>query len=159
MTRREIAAALKISLTTVTKDVQHLREEWRETTKLDFAASIAEQYHRLNHVWREADEAWERSKDGVTTAQKGTSGAVSHEQTSLRKDAGDPAFLRTMLDATKQIALLLGLERKDPEPETRPRTFLDIVAEAERRKVDAIAAEATEIESSDSGNGNGRQHL
>jgi hypothetical protein len=101
---------------TVSKDLAHLRAQWRAAASHDFAAKQAEELAKLAHLEREAWEAWERSCEvAETTSEKmvladakessavSPKGAVKETTASvlvkviyrrrIRGRCGDPRFL------------------------------------------------------------------
>lgn len=56
-TQREIATALEVSKTTVTKDLQKVRQAWRQEAGADFAAKCARHQAEIGELKREAWKA------------------------------------------------------------------------------------------------------
>jgi hypothetical protein len=59
--QQAIAGVVGVSQMTVSKDLAHLRAQWRANAMRDFGAKQAEELAKLAHSEREAWEAWRRS--------------------------------------------------------------------------------------------------
>ena len=87
---RGIAAALGIGATTVHRDLQRLRSQWRRSAGRDFDALVQDELVKLDHVEAGAWSGWDRSRDDG--------------------GAGDPRFLTAALACVDRRCRLLGLD-------------------------------------------------
>jgi hypothetical protein len=114
-TTREIASALGVSQTAACNALR--RAEQRALAEMLGAVQTLKvrQLGRLEHVFREALAAWERSKgDRVVKRSKQTEGKrggpVKTAEIRTEEHAGDPRFLATALDALGAQRRVLGLD-------------------------------------------------
>lgn len=100
----DIAIALCISQPTVSRDLQEIREEWKQDRQRDIDAYVTEQLEKLDRVEREAWTAWERSKGpreetevSLGEPETDAEGKPKKQRAKSRKKtsttAGDPRFL------------------------------------------------------------------
>lgn len=118
-----------VSVATISKDLSALRADWLEQSLENTGERIALELARIARVEREAWAGWERShgphvEETMVTrpGAKGKSG-VGEVRRKTVPLAGDPRFLRTVLDAIERRCKLLGLDA----PEV-VRAFLSQVA-------------------------------
>ena len=135
----EIADAVDVAKSTVSRDVQRLREQWREAAQKDMGEHMAQRLAELRAIKREAYAAWVESKEGPTKEKVRTEGegqsltSVGEDgelnteaavtdvdeitREVVRKPGGNPAHLRIMLRAESKIQKLLGVHDYDPKGE------------------------------------------
>jgi hypothetical protein len=101
---------------TVHKDIKALIEEWRETRALEIGQAKIAELERINEVERTAWDAWEKSILMKTTTEKNSggsnqSGGYNNEEKTVRVEetAGNPAFLRIVMDCVDKRCEILGL--------------------------------------------------
>lgn len=133
----EISNALDVAKSTVSRDVQTLREQWREEARGDMGEHMSRRLAELKAIKREAFAAWLESREGPTREKVRTEGEgksvtsvgedgeldteaavteveeVTKEVT--RKAGGNPRYLETMLRAEAKIQKLLGVQDYDPK--------------------------------------------
>jgi transposase len=135
----EIADALDVAKSTVSRDVRKLREQWREEASGDMDEHLSRRLAELKAIKREAFAAWLDSREGATREKVRTEGA-GQSVTSVGEDGGldteaavtdveevtkevtrvaggDAKHLKIMLDAEKEIQKLLGVHDYDGESE------------------------------------------
>jgi hypothetical protein len=113
----DIAAELKCSPATVSRDLEHVRESYRLFVHQDAAEHAAAVAVDLRHIYDEALAAWERSK-GVTleessSRRRGQHGTFDVAAVKKKQRDGNPAYLREMREAIKLIGILTGVIDKD----------------------------------------------
>lgn len=128
----EIADAVDVAKSTVSRDVQRLKEQWREEASRDMEEHMARRLAELKAIKREAFAAWLESREGprrekVRTEGEGRSVTSVGEDGELDTEAavteveevtkevtrvagGDAKHLKNMLDAEKEIQDLLGVQ-------------------------------------------------
>lgn len=104
--QEEIAAQIGVSQPTVSRDIDAVLQEWRESAKSDIADRTAEELAGLKLLRSQVWAAWHRSvgehiktvdgKDGVTT--------------TTEELAGDPRYLDVWLRAGERLSRLLGMD-------------------------------------------------
>lgn len=131
----EIADALDVAKSTVARDVERLREQWRDEAGGDMREHMARRLAELKAIKREAFAAWLESREGpsrkkiriegegqsVTSVDEDgeldTEVAVTDAQEVTKEltrvAGGDAKHLKIMLDAEKEIQKLLGLHDYD----------------------------------------------
>jgi hypothetical protein len=126
-----IAKEVGVNQSTVSRDLEAIRAEWRGSALRDFGERQAEELARIDKLETEAWAAWHRSKlpSEVTTAER----VVDEENTAPAKSVvtadlpaappartkatkrvenrdGDPRFLAVVHDCIKRRCELLGLD-------------------------------------------------
>lgn len=110
-TLREIGAVLGLEKSAVCKLLQHWQ---RACVKRATAAQekwVAQQLARLDWLWRELCEAWEKSKkdrERLEETEGGKEGARS--KIVLEGQCGDPAIAAKLMDVIERTCKLLGLD-------------------------------------------------
>jgi hypothetical protein len=109
----EIAAELRCSIPTVHRDLAHVRESFRLLAMQDAAGHQAQLLDELSFAKAEARSAWLESKTASveTSASRRTTGAGAFDQTAQKRRTreGNPAFLKTYLEAMKLHGQIVGL--------------------------------------------------
>lgn len=117
----EIADALDVSRSTIGRDVQRLREQWRKEASLDMDEHLSRRLAELKAIKREAFAAWLDSREGPrrekVRRKEGGGDPDEFVREITRKAGGDAKHLKNMLAAEKEIDQLLGVHdyRKDGE--------------------------------------------
>src|SRR6266568_9609843 len=118
-----IASFLEVSQTTVSRDLDEVRAEWRQAATFEFDEARACDLQKIDLIEREAWAAWQRSQTPlsavVRTDADGTKGP-SH-RSSLKNSHGDPRFLELVNKCVAQRCLLLALNPAAPPPGDNPR--------------------------------------
>lgn len=113
-------------MATITQDVHKLLDEWREKRQIDIDEEMTIELARIDHIIKEAWEAWEKSKNpstGKTRTIKGAKQGSGDEGSSasvekiadlvvrVREDSenGDPRYLTIINSALIERRKLLGL--------------------------------------------------
>lgn len=116
--QRTIAAEVGISQSTVCRDLEKLRQEWREKANIDFDQAVAEQLAKIDHLEATYWDAWERSlKPMVRTA---TDEATGKEQRVETSRDGDPRYMEGVMNCIRERSKLLGLYLPQKFSETTP---------------------------------------
>lgn len=146
-TQREIAAELGVTQGAVSKAIKRVEE----SLKSDFAQfRLRERTHqlaRLDHLYAEAMDAYEKSKAARTArSQRTITGPAGTTQTinqvNIEDAYGDPRFLAQALKALEDKRKLLGLDAPTKMQFVEPeRPYADLSdAELERELLSALAA-------------------
>jgi hypothetical protein len=111
----EMAAILKMSRSTVWKDLQLLEERWKKDGMMDMQRVRMRQYREIRQAREEAWAAWAASKEPekeVTQeeqkAGKGQGGARSKATVKTKHGTGNPNFLRMIKELISLEADLCG---------------------------------------------------
>jgi len=108
-TQVAIARELGVSQATVSGDIKANRKEWR-TQRLDNMEELAlEEQKRLLQIEREAWSGWERSQQPVETTRITQRNGEKTAEKKIRQQAGDPRFLKILLEAKQKRCDLLQL--------------------------------------------------
>lgn len=117
----EIADAVGVSTSTIGRDVQTLREQWREEAVGDMGEHVARRLAELKAIKREAFAAWLDSREGPAKEKerrKQGGGNPDELVTEITHTAGgDAQHLSNMLNAEAKIQKLLGVHDYDGESE------------------------------------------
>lgn len=107
--KSKIARQLGVSNATITRDIQKIEEQWVRDLNRGLDHARARQVQELAKVREEAWKAWAESRDGklkIVTAEEGD-GELS-TTTTTETSAGDPRFLKTIIDALDKEAEIAG---------------------------------------------------
>ena len=130
--RDEVMARLDLSsysLRTVSKDVNRLLQEWRETRIENTDLALQLELERLDAIVKEAWAAWEKSKEDYTTRNSKQQG-VSRDLVKKSDDEGS--------DTKSEEIITVQMEQSSKEVVcTGDPRYLDIIHKAliERRKL------------------------
>lgn len=108
----EIADKLKISTIVVNRITKEVFEDLKERMGQDFQLQVAQQLGRIELVERAAWEGWEASKLKESKEESTTDGEHAHSTTKQKTEtsAGNPVFLKTILECVEKRSKLLGLD-------------------------------------------------
>lgn len=115
----EIAARLRISTTTVNRELRALSKEWREAASADTEEWKNRELQSLEVLEKKALAEWERSRKDYSkeTTERvkasGSEGEFETEPKVVKRETGgrlgDPKLLQVILNIKEQRAKLLGL--------------------------------------------------
>jgi hypothetical protein len=117
---RAIAKRLGVGVATVHRDLKAVHARWQDIAVQSRDAWVSKELARLTLVERAAWKAWRASQKDreVITVKKTDEGT---ERTVRREgQAGDPAFLRRVLDCIARRCELLGLNAPTRQEHTGP---------------------------------------
>lgn len=128
-TQPAIARYLEINQSTVCRDLEAIRRQWRESALQNFDQLRGQQLSELELVKQELWAAWEQSKqDQQTTVEEqvnspdsgGQSKAIARIKNQVRTvtKPGDVAYLSGVVSSIKEVSKLLGLYPEESKPET-----------------------------------------
>ncbi len=125
-----IARDLNLSVSTVCRDAQDIREEWKATALEDTATLVNKELQELDLLKSELYEAWDRSKlDKSVTTKSGGEGKGSNVSLKRETQEGNPAFLKLLIEISKERRELLGLNAPKKTqmsgPDGGPIPFID----------------------------------
>jgi len=108
----EIGQLLGVTQQQISLDLQKIQQQWLASSVRDFDAVKAQEIAKLDHIEREALEAWAQSrKVREVTITKRITGKDPRDEASIRREqsAGDPRFLQVAQRCVEQRCDLLGL--------------------------------------------------
>lgn len=125
----DIASAVGVNQSTVSRDLDHLRREWQADAKRSIDQRAAEELARIDRIEATAWEAWERScRDAEALHAETVRGrADKHgkplpelQRTSktVKGQAGDPRFLERVGWCVERRCKILGLDAPEKHEHT-----------------------------------------
>lgn len=109
-TQAAIGQYLEISQSQVSRELRRIKEDWKKESERDFELSIQQELKRLELIERTYWEAWEKSlqpKESTSSEKKGSELKVGKRS---EQRAGNPAFLKGVMDCIDRRCKLLGLD-------------------------------------------------
>lgn len=107
----EIAYELKISQSTVSREIKLLVEDWKKERVYDINEAKAKELAKIDVLELEYWDAWSRSQNDAVKRIKGMSKTQGeYESTSTEGQVGDARFLQGVMDCIKQRCAILGVE-------------------------------------------------
>ncbi len=113
----EIAKALDMKPGAVRQMLSRLNKDFRKRFEDDIDEIKFEQIAKLEHIAREAFDAWERSKEvSKTIRQKKMVGdpakisGITEQTNEARDQDGDPRYLKTAMEAMADIRKIIGAD-------------------------------------------------
>lgn len=101
----------------ITKDIQEIRKRWQAIAMQDYEKKIATELAKIDHLEREAWDAWDRSRGVDITEYEKTSeadgGNAKEKSVKKRYPHGDPRYLEQVQKCIGQRITLLGLAAPD----------------------------------------------
>src|SRR3977135_156173 len=91
-TQMEIAQHLDFDQTTISSDLKHIRQEWRDSAVRDFDAARDLELRKIDRIEREARAAWERSQKPAQSAHISDETNQRRTRRHVRNQYGDPRF-------------------------------------------------------------------
>jgi hypothetical protein len=124
MTQAEIGQHLGLSRQQVGYDLNAVREEWLQSSLMDFNARKAEELARIDRLEREYWDAWEASKKErqTSTTEQTTDADGERLKAGIRKteQTGDPRYLSGVQWCIEQRCKILGLNAPQKIAPTNP---------------------------------------
>lgn len=110
-TQKQIAVRLVVHQSTISRDLAHVRAEWKASRIRDFDELQTIEIEKIDRVEREAWAAWERSKLDLRKRSKttGEDGGAVIKREVIRRD-GDPRFLAIVERCIERRCALMGLD-------------------------------------------------
>lgn len=120
----DIAAAVGVDMSTVSRDLKAIEEQWTRSALLDLHAAKVKELARIDAIEREAWEAWRRSQKSAerVRVEDGPLGAKRSKEVKGRD--GTAEFLRAVQWCVEQRIRILGLERLSEQGESASVTAL-----------------------------------
>jgi hypothetical protein len=120
----EIGATLGLSRQQIGYELKAVRQEWLQSSIVDFNAKKAEELARIDHLERNYWAAWESSKKErqTSTTEQVTCAAGDRLKAALRKEeqVGDPRFLAGVQWCISKRCEILGLDAPKKIAPTTP---------------------------------------
>jgi len=106
----EIAVELKLSQSTISRELKLLQGEWKQERVYDINEAKARELAKLDNLELEYWEAWKRSqKNSITNID--STGPLGRTKTMKDENQfGDSRFLDGVMDCIKQRCAILGVE-------------------------------------------------
>lgn len=105
----DIAERLQVSVPTVERDLAIVRERWKQAGIRSVDERKSSELEVIDRIEREAWRAWRRSqKDTITVTRK--EGETTETTVRSQGQAGNPAYLDTVLKCVDRRCKLLGLD-------------------------------------------------
>lgn len=122
MLQSHIAKELGINQSNVSRDLKQIRSEWLDSRVRDFDAAKEIELQKIDEVERQSWAAWERSVGVVErrTTRKKDAGERSETEATVVKtyQAGDPRYLKNVLDCIERRCKILGLDAPEKHADT-----------------------------------------
>jgi hypothetical protein len=113
-TQAEIGQHLGLSRQQVGYDLAAIREEWLQSSLVNFGARKAEELARIDRLEREFWGAWEASKKEkeTTTSEQVNKGGDEQIKAAIRKEerTGDPRYLAGVERCIERRCKILGMD-------------------------------------------------
>ena len=113
----DIGEELDINQSTVSRDLQALQEEWKNSSLIDIDEAKAKELAKVDRLEREYWDAWERScEDEETKRLEGTlaageeKGKTTKQVVTRKGQAGDPRFLTGIQWCIERRCKILGID-------------------------------------------------
>lgn len=113
----DIGEELDINQSTVSRDLQALQEEWKNSSLIDIDEAKAKELAKVDRLEREYWDAWERScEDAETKRLEGTlapgedQGKPTKQILTRKGQAGDPRFLTGIQWCIERRCKILGID-------------------------------------------------
>lgn len=126
-TQNAIAEHLAVVQSTVSEDLKHVRQAWRESFVAALDETRARELARIDLVETEAWAAWKRSQKPTQSATVTGEGNGQQTRKSMKHQIGDPRFLDQVNKCIAQRRAILGLDAPlrladvtPPPPEETP---------------------------------------
>lgn len=113
-TQQEIADAHELNQSTIARDLEYLRELWRDSALLSFSDAQARELARIDNLEREAWGEYQRSKQarersGRRVTQRGDDSRIVTASTDTESRLGDPKYLSIVQWCIEQRCKILGI--------------------------------------------------
>lgn len=141
-TQAEIAVELKVDRTTLWRDLQAVREEWLKDRVSGYDKLKQIELQRIDRVEAAAWEGYDRSCEDAVTVKESISGKADDSgstETTTKGQSGNPAFLQTVLQCSRERRTILGLDAPTKVAPTTPEgdePYLLTIVEAEKKLKD-----------------------
>ena len=109
-TQSSIAVQLGIAQSTVSEDLQHVRQAWHDSAGGMIDEIREKELAKLDLLESEGWAAWERSKKPAQSAVVTGDGTGKQTRKSMKNQNGDPRFLDQINKCIAQRRQLLGLD-------------------------------------------------
>lgn len=113
--KMKIAHNIKISQTTVFRDLKAIQQQWKKETNLDIDEIKIVQLKKIDNLEREFWAGWHRSYGPTRkkTIKKKTDpdGTTDEKQVQEWELAGDPRFLQGVLQCIERRCKILGIDQ------------------------------------------------
>lgn len=109
-TQVAIGRALEVDHGTISRDLAAIRAEWLASSLRDFDAARAQELARIDEVERAAWIGWTKSQESAETLEAVVDGDRRRSRKTSKGQAGDPRFLKVVIDCVNRRCAILGLD-------------------------------------------------
>jgi len=159
-----IAAHLRVAQSTVARDLDEIKQQWRESAIRDFDEARSQEIRKMDLVETEAWAGWLRSQGPVQAASMTEGAGGSRRSSSLKHQYGNPRFLEQIIKCSMHRSALLGLAplplpQEDPlhdrvSLEVRRQRVLGLLTQlGERERADQPGTGPGDVEPGGAGDG------
>lgn len=106
----DIADELKISQSTVSRDLKALQKDWQKSSLIDIDKKKAEELAKVDRLEIEYWEGWHESQKDAETVREESSRQGKKKTVISKGQAGDPRFLAGIQSCINKRCELLGLD-------------------------------------------------
>ena len=107
--QHEIATAFGISQTTVSRDLDAIRESWKQSAIRDYGLAVAKELAKVDRIERRAWDAWEKSLRPRVTVSNEKNALGDKRRKVVEGQSGNPSHLQIVLQCVERRCQLLGL--------------------------------------------------
>ena len=128
----EIARQVGLSARTVYRDIETVRDHWRESAIRDFDAAKARELAKIDEAERNYWIGWNRSlKDREKVATELDGGEqVKQVKKLIEGQSGDPRMLDGVLKCVEQRSKILGLHAPEKFQNLTPPAIVNVLVES-----------------------------
>ncbi len=147
-TQSAIAAHLRVNQSTVARDLDEIRKQWRESALRDFDLAREQEIRKMDLVETEAWAGWLRSQGPIQGASLTEGAGGNRRVASLKHQFGNPRFLEQIIKCSIQRSALMGLVAVITDQAIslmssfRPHGFVDKTNQFQELLADQISRQA-----------------
>lgn len=108
-TQAEIGAMFGVTQAVISRDIKRIRDQWIESTLIDFDAAKARELEKTDHLERTYWDAWERSLSELTKTRVQSGGEKTTSSVERTEFFGDPRFLKGVEWCITNRCRILGI--------------------------------------------------
>lgn len=105
-----IAQAFELNQGTICRDLAAIRLAWMESSVRDFDAHKAQELAKIDEIERAAWIGWSKSQEPAESVHAEEFGEKKKSSVTRKGQAGDPRFLKVVLECVQRRCAILGLD-------------------------------------------------
>lgn len=113
MNYSDIAEKTELTYAVVSTDARKIIEYWYEEIRENASHYVAYEMQVLSRVQTEAWDAWEKSKDDITTQEVSSGERGKTQKVQKKSSSGDARFLQIVMKCSEDRRKLLGLDQPE----------------------------------------------